>query len=130
MIHRAFSSQYYVCIGKATKKRCRGLPCITSPSYSYEACCSMYQIQQQLLQNICLGRPEFKTHLDFISSQHKLTFDLKLLLIVQVYNLYCAQSGCKGKYLSIFSLIIPFHIAFLSILSIILIYSFIVNELC
>ena len=74
----------------------------------------MYQIQQQLLQNICLGRPEFKTHLDFISSQqHKLTFDLKLLLIVQVYSLYCAQSGCKGKYLSIFSLIIPFHIAFL-----------------
>ena len=91
----------------------------------------MYQIQQQLLQNICLGRPEFKTHLDFISSQqHKLTFDLKLLPIVQVYSLYCAQSGCKGEYLLIFSLIIPFHIAFLSILSIILIYSFIVNELC
>ena len=96
------------------EKRCRGLPCITSLSYSYKACCSMYQIQQQLLQNICLGRPEFKTHLDFISSQqHKLTFDLKLLLIVQVYSLYCAQSGCKGEYLSIFSLIIPFHIAFL-----------------
>ena len=91
----------------------------------------MYQIQQQLLQNICLGRPEFKTHLDFISSQqHKLTFDLKLLPIVQVYSLYCAQSGCRGEYLHIFSLIIPFHIAFLSILSIILIYSFIVNELC
>ena len=73
----------------------------------------MYQIQQQLLQNICLGRAEFKTHLDFISSQHKLTFHLKLLPIVQVYSLYCAQSGCKGKYLSIFNLIIHFHIAFL-----------------
>jgi len=42
-----------------------------------------------------LGRPEFKTHWDFISSQHKLTFDLKLLLIVQLYSFYCAQSGCK-----------------------------------
>ena len=95
----------------------------------------MYQIQQQLLQNLCLGRPEVKTHLDSISSQHKLTFDLKLLLIVQVYNLYCAQSGCKGKYLSIFSLIIPFHIAFLFVsiiynLIIIFINSIIVYELC
>ena len=73
----------------------------------------MYQIQQQLLQNICLGRPEFKTHLDFISSQQKVTFELKLSLIVQVCRFYCAKSVCKGKYLSIFSLIIHFHIAFL-----------------
>ena len=51
--------------------------------------------------------------MDFISSQHKLTFDLKILLIVQVGDLYCAQSGCKGKYLCIFSLISPFHIALL-----------------
>ena len=117
------------------EKRCRGLPCVTSLSYSYKACCSMYQIQQQLLQNICLGRPEFKTHLDFISSQHKLTFDLKLLLIVQVYSFYCAQSGCKGKYLSIFSFISLSHIAFslcllFIILSIIFINSIIVYELC
>ena len=117
------------------QKRCRGLPCITSLSYSYKACCSMYQIQQQLLQNICLGRPEFKTHLDFISSQHKLTFELKLLLIVQVYSLYCAQSDCKGKYLAIFCFINPSHVAFLFVsiiynLIIIFINSIIVYELC
>ena len=32
---------------------------------------------------------------------------------MQTYSFYCAQSGCKGKYFSIFSLIIPFHITFL-----------------